>query len=422
MRKVFAVAALFLSLFLICSCYSVSRMIDDPVVTDTETGLDAKMEKLGYPQVSISNIETYFDGPDWIERLLQLIEDSHDYILMTTFLASECEDNKAVYDLLCKKAEEGVRVYFVCDSASALDMTETRFHMKPFYRLELSGAHLLEYNPFSINRIPKLTGLFLREHRKIFIFDGKKIAVGGMNINYISNRSSLDDGQRDTMFCFDSPSAARVLIESFVRLWNSYSWDEINAEDFAVPDQEEQGFRAWIIDQYDINREMVPLFGSIFYSAKEEILILPLCPLHKEDTRKAISDAVERGVDVQMILPNDPRKSMYNAAHYSVSVLMETGMSIYPEPNTPERANLLHEKVMIVDGAYVLIGSANFNYRSLTLSNEIGILIDSPEFASFMRDHFMELRDGCPVVTEEQAESWKSVFWLLDYLMHFYMG
>jgi cardiolipin synthase len=245
-----------------------------------------------------------------------------------------------------------------------------------------------------------------------------------MNLNYISNRSSLDDGQRDSMFCFESESAAAALLEDFVDFWNTYSWDEVSLSDFYVPEepQVEDSYQAWVINQFNGDKPIASVFGSILYSAKEEVLILPLLPMENADTRKAIADAVDRGVEVEMILPNDPRESVYRGAHYSVAFLMETGMKIYPEPNTKERKNLLHEKTIIVDGEYVLIGSANFNYRSLVLSNEVGIMIHSPEFAQFMTEHYNTIKDGCELITPEQAENWHKITWLIDFLVHFYMG
>ena len=424
MKKSVVLVSFFLILTLLCGCYSTKDMVENPIVTDTSASIADKMDALGFPRASIRKMEAYFDGPDWVERVMELVENAQDYVIIASFLVSECEENGQVYDLLCKRAEEGLEIYFIYDSAAAMDMTASRFHMKPVNRLAASGVHVLEFSPFSINRLPKLAGMLLREHRKFYIIDGRIVAVGGMNLNYISNRSSLDDGQRDSMFCFESETTAKVLLEDFVDFWNTYSWEEVSMDDFYVPEepQVEDAYQAWIINQFDRNKNMVSTFGSIFYSAKEEVLILPLLPMENSDTRKAISDAVQRGVDVQMILPNDPRESVYRGAHYSVSFLMETGMSIYPEPNTEERKNLLHEKTVIVDGEYVLLGSANFNYRSLVLSNEVGIMIHNPEFAQFMTEHYMTIKDGCELITPEQAEQWHKITWILDFLVHFILG
>lgn len=414
-----------LVLSLLCSCYSTKEMVENPVVTDTEKTIGQKMDELGFPRATIRNMECYFDGPDWVDRFMELLQDAKDYVIITSFLVSECEANEQVYDLLCKRAEEGLQIYFVYDSAAAMDMTESRFHMKPINRLAHSGVHVLEYNPFTFNRASKLAGLLIREHRKIYIIDGKTVAVGGMNLNYISNRSYLDDGQRDSMFCFESEEAAQILLQYFVDFWNTYSWEEVSLSDFPVAPalEAEDGYQAWVINQeVDVEKSMVPVFGSMFYSAKKDILILPLLPMENKDIKQIISDAVQRGVEVQMILPNDPRKDVYKAAHYSVSTLMDTGISIYPEPNTPERKNLLHEKVFIIDSEYVLIGSTNFNLRSLVFSNEVGIMIYSPEFAAFMTEHFMSIKDGCELLTPEQVEQWHKFSWIINYLTHFIMG
>ena len=223
-KTLFLVFVLVLSL--LCSCYSTKEMVENPVVTDTEKTIGQKMDELGFPRATIRNMECYFDGPDWVDRFMELLQDAKDYVIITSFLVSECEANEQVYDLLCKRAEEGLQIYFVYDSAAAMDMTESRFHMKPVNRLAHSGVHVLEYNPFTFNRASKLAGMLIREHRKIYIIDGKTVAVGGMNLNYISNRSYLDDGQRDSMFCFESEEAAQILLQYFAFTDTAYRYDE----------------------------------------------------------------------------------------------------------------------------------------------------------------------------------------------------
>lgn len=77
------------------------------------------------------------------------------------------------------------------------------------------------------------------------------------------------------------------------------------------------------------------------------------------------------------------------------------------EKETEQTQRLLHEKLMIVDSRYVVIGSTNMNYRSFTLAYEISLVIDSPALAEEMEAHFATIFDDSLPITEEQAELWR---------------
>ena len=62
---------------------------------------------------------------------------------------------------------------------------------------------------------------------------------------------------------------------------------------------------------------------------------------------------------------------------------------------------------MVVDSRYSVIGSANFNFRSMTLSEELALVIDSPELASILEAHVAGIDEGSVLVTLSDAERMK---------------
>ena len=432
----------FIVLLALASCSTTagvqSNLMMNPISQDSDLSLVEKMDALGYEGISMTYPEVYNDGSLWKDRLVEMLEDTQDYFVCASFLGSECDLNQEVFDAMRRKAQEGVDVYVVIDSASSLDMTESRYYMRTLNDLRDYGVHLLEYNRFSANRIPWLVGMLYREHRKFFVSDGLHVAVGGMNMNYISMNSIEDGGDRDAMYVFDSPSCAQRLTDDFVEFWNLYSWEEIpsgslGADSFAAagsqsgstlgdPSLEDYEVSGWIANQVN-GGDIAPLYGAVLAEAKEEVLILPFLPTLDEDMYDAVEACTSRGVKVEMILRNDDRATLLNASQYATKDLMDAGVDVWMEtPDAYTNGSLLHEKLVIVDGRYVICGSSNFNHRSMDFSSEVTLLIDSPELASQLRSHYMEIQSYSFQVTDEQAQSWHTLFRKLDYILNYFGG
>ncbi|MGN1188881.1 MAG: phospholipase D-like domain-containing protein, partial [Candidatus Ornithospirochaeta sp.] len=108
------------------------------------------------------------------------------------------------------------------------------------------------------------------------------------------------------------------------------------------------------------------------------------------------------------------------------AVLIENTGARYIDVTSDENGDaypLFHMKVMIVDNRYLVIGSTNFNFRSMALSHEIALVIDSPEIAKKVEEGVRgEL--GCPreLTLEELLEKKDEYGSFLGYLIVFFGG
>ena len=419
-----SILLILLSLVLAVSCSTTMGMVNE-VSTDPTLSLEEKLDKLGYESVEITYPEVIHDGRQWQEYLIEMLENTQDYFICTVFLGSECDENQEIYDLMKRKAQEGVDIYIVTDGTSSLDMTDSKYHLRTLYSLREYGVHLLEYNALNVKRIPWAFNLFFREHRKYFVSDGLHVVVGGMNLNYISTSPIEEGGDRDSMYIFDSYSCARALTEAFTKFWNRYSWETIEEGSLSAPYEglEDTGtIKGWIEDQVN-GGDIAPLYGSVLAEAKEEVLILPFLPTLDSDMYEAVENCIQRGVKVEMILRNEDRPTLINAAQYATKDLLDAGIEVRQE-NDEEYTNgsRLHEKLVIVDERYIICGSSNFNHRSMYISSEVTLVLDCPELAKEMKEHYLEIRDYSNEVTYEQAEKWHTLLKKLDFLVNFYGG
>jgi cardiolipin synthase A/B len=89
---------------------------------------------------------------------------------------------------------------------------------------------------------------------------------------------------------------------------------------------------------------------------------------------KALAEAVQRGVDVRVLMPStggSDNPMVQHAGHHNFERLLKAGVRLFEYPHT-----LLHQKIMTIDGIWSAIGSSNFDDRSFETNDEItlGIL------------------------------------------------
>lgn len=417
----FLVVVIFLT-----SCTSTKDFVS-PIATSDELTIEEKLIYYGGKPVLVDLEEAYFDGSKWLDKAISLINEAEDYILLSTFLGSSSPSLEPLYSALESKAKEGVRVYLIIDGSSNLDMTETRFVMTPLNYLRESGVELLIYAPFSFTHIINPSSLIVRDHRKMMIVDGQTAVLGGMNINYISMGSG-DETQRDSMYVFSSPSLCKLLLSEFVTIWNESSVVKIDEDSFYIDSEENGGEKAWLFNRnvFSSDVSISGMFGSLINEAEESIFLCPYLPATDEYMNKALKNAVDRGVDTQIWSSLDSRGYAKSGGIYAISNLIsETDATYYDVSNSEdgETYPLFHMKVLIIDDRYIVIGSTNFNYRSMNLSHEVSLVIDSTEIAKMVKENVKEVAGNPVLVTKEMAEEDKRAFGsFLSYLFTYFGG
>jgi cardiolipin synthase len=136
--------------------------------------------------------------------------------------------------------------------------------------------------------------------------------------------------------------------------------------------------------------------------ARKRIFIQNPYFLPEPEAIDALGQAVERGVDVRVMVPSATASDMpivQHAAHRNFDRLLTRGVRIFEYHRC-----LLHQKVMTVDGIWSAIGSANFDDRSFETNDEITLGIRSPSLAAQLEDVFA--RD-CEDAVEVELAQWK---------------
>lgn len=425
MRKVLVPLIIALSM-LVFSC-STTKPFTDQEMIESDLTLSEKLEAYGGKKVTVDDPVLYFDGSVWLEDMTKMVEEAEDYILLSTFLGSSCPNLEPLFDAMVKKAEEGVRVYVIIDGTSSLDMTESKFVMTNLSYLREKGVNLLIYSPISFSHLINPVQIIIRDHRKMMVIDGKTAAIGGMNINFISMGAG-DKTQRDSMYVFSSPSLSSLLIDEFVKIWNEGSVDYLNVDSFKKYNTEEEGYDAWLFNRnvYSGDVSIAGMFASLINEAESSIFLCPYLPTVDDRMAESLFRAKERGVDVEIWCSQDSRGYAKSGSSWAVAELIKDTEATFYEVTYDEEGNLLpmyHMKMMVVDDRYIVIGSSNFNYRSMTLSHEIALVVDSPSFAQKAKEAAMLSAGKGVILTEEEAEMAKKEYGnLFAYLFSYFGG
>jgi cardiolipin synthase len=98
-----------------------------------------------------------------------------------------------------------------------------------------------------------------------------------------------------------------------------------------------------------------------------------------------MKEAVARGVVVKLMLPGERTDSAFvaSAGRHLYQDLLEAGVELYEYQPT-----LCHQKVVVIDECWSLVGSTNMDARSLALNAEVSVGIDSQEVAADLKRAF----------------------------------
>ncbi len=291
-----------------------------------------------------------------------------------------------LFRLLRRKAQEGVEVRALFDGFGN-DSNNRPLKKKHVERLRKDGIQIYEFDPL---RFPWINHVFTRDHRKIVVIDGNVAYTGGMNVADYYINGTDEVGEWRDMHCRIEGGAVSQLQMIFVRMWKKVTGEDIWKQKYfrAYQPVELKGLKPDTTSTAGrkkvgiINREprttneiIRTFYINAFNSAKDSIkLINPYFTLNRK-VKRAIKNAIKRGVKVEIMVSAHSDIPLTPACvFYNVHKLMKKGADVWLY-----LPGFHHSKVIMVDGRYCTIGSANLNARSLSWDyEENAVIIDKP--------------------------------------------
>ena len=288
-----------------------------------------------------------------------------------------------LFNLLADKVKEGVEVRALFDAFGNMSNNKP-LRKKELENLRERGIEIYEFDPI---RFPWVNHVFARDHRKIVVIDGSIAYTGGMNVaDYYINGTKVV-GEWHDMHCRIEGDEVNTLQKIFIKTWNKVTKQHLSGAKYYRGDRPNTTFvdlKRPSVDSLNnmmvgiINREprtsntiIRKFYTTAIDVAKDSIQIInPYFTLNRA-IKKAIKRAVKRGVKVDIMLsvrsdiPLTPDCGFYNAHQ-----LMKRGCNIWMY-----MPGFHHTKVIMVDGLFCTVGSANLNSRSLNFDYEANAVI-----------------------------------------------
>lgn len=291
-----------------------------------------------------------------------------------------------LFDLLAEKAKEGVEVRALFDGFGN-DSNNQPLLKKHIKAIRKRGIEIYEFDPI---RFPWINHVFHRDHRKIVVIDGQIAYTGGMNVADYYIHGTPQVGEWRDMHCRIDGDEVNTLQAIFLRIWNKTARQNVHGAKYFRGIRGGYYFHDLKPDTCCtaghkmvgiINREprtsnkiIRQFYFNAINDAKDSIkLVNPYLTLTGK-LKRALKRAVKRGVKVEvMVSAKSDIPLTPDCVFYNVHKLMKHGVDVYIyEPG------FHHTKIIMVDGMFCTVGSANLNSRSLRFDYEENAVIIDP--------------------------------------------
>ncbi len=334
------------------------------------------------PLLPGNRLTPLFDGDQAYPAMIEAIDNAEHSVNLASYIFDNDEAGHRFVKALEAADKRGVEVRVLIDAAGL------RYSFPSIYtRLRRANIEVARFLPSIFP--PHIMTINLRNHRKIMVVDGKIGFTGGINIrSHHVLEDEPDFPARDIHFKMEGPVVAH-LQEVFTADW-AFSTDEQLRGPAYFPELSRVGeaMARGIPDgpDEDLDRLRWTLKGAIS-SAEKSIRIMTPYFIPDGPMVSSLAVAALRGVQVDIILPevsNLPYVHWASMAH--LRPLLNRGCRIFYTP-----APFDHSKLMVVDGVWMLCGSANIDPRSLRLNFEFNVECWDPELAGQL-DRYLDSR------------------------------
>lgn len=317
----------------------------------------------------MANVVLHAEGDALYAAMLDDIAAARHVVRLETYIFVCDEIGERFIDALVERAEAGVRVHFRIDAAGSFGQVPRAV----VRRLRRAGVHFVRWrrwswrHPFTVHR---------RNHRKLLVVDRRCVYLGGFNIHRECSREHYGEQRwSDLHVRLTGPvvADAAMLYDHDGRMptrWRSRS----RRGHYLVPNKTRR-FRALL------HR----VFHRAFARARRRVWLTTPYFVPDSRTQRELCRAARRGVDVRVLVPgkSDVRITQW-AGRAAYSRLLAAGVRIFEF-----RPRVLHAKTLLVDSDWSTVGTANLDYRSFFINDEVNAVFEDPAVNAVLAARFL---------------------------------
>ncbi len=352
---------------------------NDPKIKDKSNIITLLLNNSKALLTEKNEVNVLTNGAETFPAIFQALKKAEDHIHLEFYIIEDDQIGNKIREILEEKAKNGIKVRVIYDGVGSWQLN--RRYIKS---LQKAGV---EIHPFRPVNFPFLTSkLNYRNHRKIIVVDGKTGFLGGLNISdkYLYGDKKLGFW-RDTHLQLKG-DAVKSLQTVFLTDWYFVSNQILNQKSL-FPEVEIEGRKLAQIVAGGPDSEwssIMQAYFSAIATAKEYIFISTPYFTPNRSILTALKTAALSGIDVRLILPGNSDSWIIKWCSFSyIEELLNAGVRVFIYQN-----GFTHSKIMIVDGVFGSIGSANMDIRSFDQNLEINALIYDREIMINLKNSF----------------------------------
>ncbi|MEK4654110.1 cardiolipin synthase [Bacillus circulans] len=340
---------------------------------DFQLGKRAQQKKINRKNhpFRYSDFHIYSDGTELFPALFQAIEEAAEHVHILFYTIKTDSISNEFLNLLKTKAHEGVEVRLILDWLGSY-----KIRKKVRAKLKKAGVQ------FAFCQLPIFPYLFyslqVRNHRKIAIIDGKVGFMGGFNIgkDYIHANYKLSPWRDYHLKLIGE--GVDDLQREFLMDWLKASKINLLQNRVYFPLQKKGESRHQIIPTQGVYLEEIVC--HVIKNCKSSLLITTPYFIPSKQITKELLRALHRNISITILIPDKADHLLVKEASFPyLRTLIAHGASVYQYMN-----GFFHGKLINIDNEIIIIGSANFDRRSIFLNHELNCCIYDQGFIERM--------------------------------------
>lgn len=331
-------------------------------------------------------------------ELLAEIEAARRSIDLTVFILGDDQVGRSVVAALAARARAGVRVKLLLDAVGSRPILR-----RARRELGAAGGEVRSFMP--LLHAPVRGRSNLRSHRKIAVFDGHRVFLGGMNMALEYMGPTPRPGRwRDLACVVDGPVAADAA-QLFAADW-AFAGKEDPVQVAEVPPPAGEA----VVQLVPSGPEMATdtfydALVTALYAARRHVACVTPYYVPDDVVQHAFVLCARRGVRTELVMPAVSNHVLADKARRGLlPELAEAGVVFR------WFGGMVHGKAMVVDDTVAYLGSPNLDMRSFFLNYEDALLLYSPPEIAAVRGWIEQLAAECPATLAPPSKKW----WLID--------
>ena len=388
----------------------------------------SKLRQYGITFSHDNHVKLLTSGQEKFDDMFKAIRQARESIHLEYFNFRNDSIARELFLLLEEKSAEGVEVRALFDGFGN-DSNNKPLKKKHLKAIRSKGIEIYEFDPV---RFPWINHVFTRDHRKIVIIDGCIAYTGGMNVADYYIKGTKQVGSWRDMHCRIEGTEVNELQRIFARIWKKVTKQELTddkyyqggkgiikeislKETLSMNEGEQNDsllmenggqMMVGIINRepHTTNKIIRQFYIDAINAAQDSIkLINPYLTLNHK-LRKALGQALKRGVKLEVMVSEKSDIPLTpDCMFYNVHKLMKKGAEVWIY-----QPGFHHTKVIMVDGRFCTVGSANLNARSLRWDYEENAVIIDKNITRQLIDSFNRDKKDSFLLTKESWNKWRT--------------